>query len=166
MGYLSYSKFLHLYTMSSFLVRTATRPGQTTRLSQNRNHEIPKNPRSESRRQNEVKRPHKIILPRRWGVLLLVALAFLAHTAAAASGNKPVKFNDFVDKHFAKQEANYSTYIHTKGKANKFTAALKKTLKVKLTEANQHQINEATEAIRMKRSKVLENEYQAEAKVV
>merc|ERR1711964_212592 len=36
-------------TMSSFLVRTATRPGHTTRLSQNRNHEIPQNPRHESR---------------------------------------------------------------------------------------------------------------------
>jgi len=35
--------------MSSFLVRTATRPGHTTRLSQNRNHEIPRNPRPKSR---------------------------------------------------------------------------------------------------------------------
>merc|ERR1711964_851127 len=58
MGYLSYSKFLHLYTMSSFLVRNATRPGNTTRLSQNRNHEIPKNPRSES----AVRRPHNGML--------------------------------------------------------------------------------------------------------
>merc|ERR1711964_612547 len=64
----------HLYTMFSFLVRTATRPGhttrlnnrpgQTTRLTQNRNHEIPKNPSSETRNQSGVKRPHTIKLTR------------------------------------------------------------------------------------------------------
>jgi len=37
--------FLHLYTMSSFLVRTATRPCHTTRLSQNRNN-VPRTRRS------------------------------------------------------------------------------------------------------------------------
>jgi len=79
------------------------RPGHTTRLSQNRNHEIPKDTRSESRIQSGVNRRHKIsnahvalpikvrtlrsltARPLRWGALLLVALFFLAGTVQGAS---------------------------------------------------------------------------------
>merc|ERR1711964_522043 len=108
----SAAKFLHLYTMSSFLDRTTTRPGHTTRLStpghttrvritsrpghtarlsQNRNHEIPQTPRPESRsydqnpgarRLHNFTRHHSMPL-RRWGALLLVALTFLADSTGA-----------------------------------------------------------------------------------
>jgi len=63
---------------------TTTRPGHMTRLSQNRNHEIPKNPRPESRSyaQNPgakrlhtfTRQPHPMPL-RRCGALFLVMLA-------------------------------------------------------------------------------------------
>merc|ERR1711964_133051 len=115
------TEFLHLYTMSSFLVRTATRPGHTTRLStpghttrvrtttrpghttrltQNRNHEIPQTPRSVSRSHDQnlgAKRLHKItrhlhaMSLRRWGALLLVALFFFAGTVQGAGEVKAAK---------------------------------------------------------------------------
>merc|ERR1711964_497367 len=71
-----------------------TRPGHTTRLSQNRNHEIPQNPRSESRIQNGVKRLHKLtraLNPRRWGALLLVVRLFAEATMGAQEEKAPPK---------------------------------------------------------------------------
>jgi len=78
--------------MFSSIDRTPTRPGYTTRLisqNENRNPEIPQDPRPESRiqiQQNGVKRLHKLtrnfqLMPRQiWGTLLLAALFILSDT--------------------------------------------------------------------------------------